>query len=205
MAVRINLLKDKDHDLSYGVSKGWGAEGAERTRQRVWRRAWRPNNREKDRAAARDWARRNPDKAAARGRRFYEQNRDYVIQQSSQWQKDNRVARNAYNATRRKKYKALQPPWVDNKQIYAFYMTRTDGVEVDHIYPLSAEWVTGFHSPDNMQLLPESDNIKKFNRFSPKYHLNFELPRKLGGYPAVRMLTLDISYIRKVYHRSMHA
>ena len=36
--------------------------------------------------------------------------------------------------------------------------------EVDHIIPLQGENVTGFHIPENLQIIPASDNRKKSNK-----------------------------------------
>lgn len=182
----------------------WGLEGARRAIDRVLKRWWRTNNRALDSERSRRWAKNNPEKAAARGRNYYEANRESAIEQSKKWQKDNAVARNAYNATRRKEYAKRMPGWVTRQQIKEAYLQRTAGQEMDHIYPLNSEWVSGFHDPRNLHVLSETENIRKFNKFCPALHLNQELPVQLNGYPAIRMLTLSLDHIRLVYNRTFY-
>ena len=40
--------------------------------------------------------------------------------------------------------------------------------DVDHIVPLNGKIVCGLHIPENLRVIPKTDNIRKGNRFSPE-------------------------------------
>jgi len=48
-------------------------------------------------------------------------------------------------------------------------LTKTTGIQhhVDHIYPLTSDWVCGLHVENNLQILTEAENISKGNRVWP--------------------------------------
>jgi hypothetical protein len=78
----------------------------------------------------------------------------------------------AYIVERRKKRDKSVPPWADKKAIRAVYikarqLTVETGIkhEVDHIIPSTHELVCGLHVENNLQILTESENIKKSNSF----------------------------------------
>lgn len=58
------------------------------------------------------------------------------------------------------------------KETKLFYINCPDGMEVDHIIPISNKFVTGLHVPWNLQYLPEKVNRKKSNRFDGSYDNN---------------------------------
>jgi hypothetical protein len=79
----------------------------------------------------------------------------------------------AYIVERRKKRDKSLPPWADKKAIRAVYikarqLTVETGIkyEVDHIIPSNHELVCGLHVENNLQILTESENIKKSNSFA---------------------------------------
>jgi flagellum-specific peptidoglycan hydrolase FlgJ len=88
-----------------------------------------------------------------------------------------RASANASNAKRRASIKSQTPVWVSDeelKEIKKLYkeaarLSRETGVKhhVDHIIPLQGELVCGFHCLDNLQILTESENCSKNNRFDP--------------------------------------
>ena len=57
------------------------------------------------------------------------------------------------------------PPWVNTKEIEAFYLSCPKGFHVDHIVPLQGELVSGLHVLWNLQYLPASVNISKGNKW----------------------------------------
>lgn len=93
------------------------------------------------------------------------------------WIKNNPNKRRTY----RKKAKLSKlnrvPKWLNLeqfKEIESFYVLSkelqwlsdiTDPLEVDHIVPLHGKNVSGLHVPWNLQILPRSENRKKFNKF----------------------------------------
>ena len=78
----------------------------------------------------------------------------------------------AKGAARRATRLRATPPWVSQLDTMRFYeearrLTETTGVKhvVDHIIPLTNRNVCGLHVPANLQVIPELDNLRKFNRF----------------------------------------
>lgn len=71
--------------------------------------------------------------------------------------------------------KQATPNWLSEldelfiKEIYHLAVLRSEllGIDyhVDHIMPLHGKHVCGLHTPDNLQLLPASENIKKNNSY----------------------------------------
>lgn len=79
-----------------------------------------------------------------------------------------RIAVRNYQARKRNAF----PKWADRiiiKEIYekAAKKTLETGIKhvVDHIVPLAGKNVCGFHVHNNLQILTNEENIKKFNHF----------------------------------------
>lgn len=67
------------------------------------------------------------------------------------------------------------PPWADKQAIKDIYSecratAKATGKKhhVDHYYPLRGELVCGLHTPDNLVILTERQNIAKKNKVDPK-------------------------------------
>lgn len=72
------------------------------------------------------------------------------------------------------KYRASKllrcPAWVDEKEsdlIEEFYKNCPKGYQVDHVYPLQGELVSGLHVLSNLQYLTIAENASKRNKFTP--------------------------------------
>lgn len=99
---------------------------------------------------------------------------DYIKQRVSAWKRANphRVA--ATNALRKALVRRALPAWADLQKIQAVYscasaLFKATGIRhhVDHIVPIVHPLVCGLHTADNLQVLTESENCSKQNRWSP--------------------------------------
>lgn len=75
-------------------------------------------------------------------------------------------------AKRRAARKQATPAWANIEKIREFYilakkLTKETGIKhvVDHIIPLQSKIVCGLHVENNLQILTESENCKKSNKF----------------------------------------
>lgn len=78
----------------------------------------------------------------------------------------------AKGAERRARELKATPAWVDLAKIRDCYaeakrLTLQTGVKhvVDHIVPLKGRNVCGLHVAENLQVIPEKENLRKFNKF----------------------------------------
>lgn len=81
---------------------------------------------------------------------------------------------NAKSAYRRGTKLRATPSWINHKYVGMFYtMSKEDSLNtgikhnVDHIVPLISDYVCGFHSEDNLQVLTFVENNKKNNVYWP--------------------------------------
>lgn len=91
-----------------------------------------------------------------------------------QWRLNNQEKRNAIEANRRSIKIKRTPAWADKQEISMWYeaaeILSRGGVNfhVDHIVPLQGKEVCGFHSQDNLQILPWFKNLQKSNKLKEK-------------------------------------
>lgn len=95
---------------------------------------------------------------------------------ASNWKKKNRGRNTAIMAKRRADKLQRTPAWLTGEQLIAMrklysqaeWLTRITGVKwhVDHIVPLKGKNVSGLHIPDNLQVLPARENLKKSNKLA---------------------------------------
>lgn len=126
----------------------------------AYSRKWNANNKEKRRAIEKSWRDRNPEKVAEMSSRG-----------GAKWSKANSGRRNAITNKRRAALRNRTVPWADLEAIAALYeraaqISRETGVphEVDHIYPLQGEFVSGLHVEGNLQIITRFENRSKQNR-----------------------------------------
>ena len=95
---------------------------------------------------------------------------------SSKWKKNNAGRTRAIIAKRRADKLKRTPPWLTGEQLIAMrklykqaaWLTEITGVKwhVDHIVPLKGKNVSGLHIPDNLQVIPALENLKKGNKLA---------------------------------------
>lgn len=95
---------------------------------------------------------------------------------TAEWAKLNRDVVNAKTAKRRAARRRALPRWIseaEREEMRLMYsvasrVSRETGVchEIDHIFPLQSESVCGFHVPSNLQLLSQTANRSKGNKFN---------------------------------------
>lgn len=78
--------------------------------------------------------------------------------------------RSYYSGNARARMLNRMPSWADKKAIRAFYvearrLTVETGVvhQVDHIVPLNGREVSGLHVAENLQVITQRENNRKFN------------------------------------------
>lgn len=151
--------------------------------------AYYTNNRDKCIASTLRWQENNPDKVSVKGARYRAnspekhrargvvyraKNPDKIAAKNAAYLVNNRDKCNAVNARYRASKLQATPVWANHAEIAKVYkladmLTALHGVpyHVDHIYPLQGRYVSGFHTHQNLQVLPSNVNQSKSNRVRP--------------------------------------
>lgn len=100
-----------------------------------------------------------------------------IKRRNQEWTKANKGIVNAQNAKRRARLLHATPSWSDTDNILQIYHDCTiinemaamngaiDYYVVDHVVPLQGKLVCGLHISANLQLLLNTDNCKKINKW----------------------------------------
>lgn len=161
-------------------AREWRSRNAERCK--VTTGLWREKNGERHKATCAAWHVRNQERQAEKRKRAYAENRERELEGMRRWKAENpgkirewterNFARiNAYSRDRYLARLRATPAWANDEAIEAFYqearrLTRETGIphEVDHIYPLRAEWCCGLHVENNLQVITSAENKSKSTR-----------------------------------------
>lgn len=108
--------------------------------------------------------RQNPEKYMMLTIKYRDTNRERInrIQRDYYARHSERVR--ATSAEHRARRIKRVPQWSEKEKIQEFYANCPEGHEVDHIYPLQGERVSGLHVLRNLQYLTRSANRSKRNR-----------------------------------------
>ncbi len=131
-------------------------------------------NREKIRATNKKRYDADRPKAISRIIELRVKRKDKVNAYKREYDKRKPEIKNKNEAKRRATKLKAMPKWLTKEQIQriadmykqAAELTRTTGIKyvVDHIIPLQGKTVCGFHHPDNLRVITESENMSKSNK-----------------------------------------
>ena len=138
---------------------------------------WHTANPDKRKEYSAKYRADNPDKCKEYSAKYRQANPEKCKASLSKCRKEN-PEKGRTNLAKRRATKLLAIPyWLtqeDYKAIEVTYkeaskLTQETGIKhnVDHIIPLQGKLVCGFHCPANLQILTESENKSKSNRFTP--------------------------------------
>lgn len=153
-------------------------------------RSWSAANRERKSEAARKWREQNRERILARGAEYRRANREVleekqkawraknghvVVARVKKWREENKehvnAKRRAETARRRARLKLACPRWADHKFIDWIYelagkYSEMTGIphDVDHIIPIAGKRACGLHVPENLRIIPASENRKKHTK-----------------------------------------
>lgn len=123
------------------------------------KKLWNLANPEKHRGYIKAWEAKNPEKIKAAQRKWYLANKDKV--------KAKVRARQASLLKRTPLWLTpIHKERMENQYKLASLLSKVTGSpwEVDHILPLQGSFVSGFHVPSNLQVIPRKQNRSKHNR-----------------------------------------
>jgi hypothetical protein len=139
---------------------------ADRERKNAVSKKWKQDNRSQVTEYWQQYARKNASRIVAYRRTYYAENRELYL---------------AHAQARRAACAQATPPWFDEdmtwavRQAYQLAALRQKMLggkwHVDHQVPLRGKDVCGLHVPWNLQVIPASENIRKYNKFTDGQHL----------------------------------
>jgi hypothetical protein len=103
---------------------------------------------------------------------YFENNREKILEANKNYYNNHVTEHSARIRFNKLRKKHATPKWADKNKIKQFYLkakelTNLTGIphEVDHIIPLNGLTVCGLHVENNLQILTQEENRKKFNKF----------------------------------------
>lgn len=115
---------------------------------------------------------KNKNKIANRLRIYRQLNKEKIRASKKAYRAKNRKAHVAEATLYKKRVRKACPPWVDRAALKAIYVNCPPGHSVDHIIPLTNDFICGLHVPCNLQYLSISENAQKWNQFDGTYDNN---------------------------------
>lgn len=124
-----------------------------------------------------NYRRSNKEKANNTSKKFREQNRESFLNTLKKYRETEHGKSKRCFLEQKRKANLLKriPKWLSEDEMWlieevfklASLRTKTTNIkwQVDHIIPLQGETVSGLHCPENLQVIPAIDNMKKNNRW----------------------------------------
>ena len=119
---------------------------------------------------------KNPEVRSEYFRKRRQENPERIREYFRKWRHENPDKANARNAKRRAYKLQRTPHWLTEEEVFmikeayslAKLREKTTGIKwhVDHIVPLQGDTVSGLHCPENLQVIPWSENISKKNNWN---------------------------------------
>jgi hypothetical protein len=138
-------------------------------------REWYERNKELTKQRAREWALANPERRQEIHRKNREKDLENHNARNREWNKNNKPKKAALQSKRRAAILQRTPKWLTDddlwiiEQAYELAALRAKMFgfpwHVDHIVPLQGKLVSGLHVPENLQVIPGSENVKKSNKY----------------------------------------
>ena len=101
-------------------------------------------------------------------RRYYRKNRTKEIERSKKKRINNASYYRTKHVERLAKIRTAIPLWHEKAEVLIVYeKAREFGMAVDHVVPVTSDFVSGLHCWHNLQLLTKSENSSKLNRLWP--------------------------------------
>ena len=120
------------------------------------------------------WVQQDKSRSTEAVRKWTANHTAQKAKKNQDWRTSNRSEVNAHSAKRRAAKLQRTPLWADKEQIGMWYsvaeVLSRGGVSfhVDHVLPLQGKVVCGFHSHDNLQVLPWFENLRKSAKLKDK-------------------------------------
>ena len=165
------------------VDKAKLYQAAYREKNKDVRNAWHRENYAKNKEAIKATKKKykavNAEDIKVKNRADYEKHRERYLSQKKEYRALNKGKINALNAARKRVIKQQTPKWVGVTEkffileAYELSALRTEmfgfSWNVDHIIPLQGKIVSGLHVPNNLQVIPAIENIRKKNKYEVSY------------------------------------
>lgn len=167
--------RDKSGHCICDACKEFNKKGPVTDEQRAYYAEWRRQNREKCASYNRKWINENKEQRKEIVESWRSRNPENVkainARAGKKWAANNPGKRMASVRARQLSKIQRTPRWADLQEIARIYeecarVTVESGVkhEVDHIYPLQGETVSGLHVHQNLQIITRTQNRSKGNK-----------------------------------------
>jgi 5-methylcytosine-specific restriction endonuclease McrA len=136
-------------------------------------------NKERLLARHKEYRGENREKISARKKYYCQNNQERSRAYTQAYQQANPGKMSAKTSKRKAAKLQRTPNWLTKEDYHAIRtlyetaaaLTKSTGIKhhVDHIIPLQGRTVSGFHCPTNLQILTQSENCSKNNKFTGEH------------------------------------